>query len=223
MDRDELNAYLDRVLIGGRERRKVVIADPDPGWTERFKRERARIREALGDVARRIEHIGSTAVPGLAAKPIVDVLVTLEDVEDEPAFVPQLERAGYVLRVREPGHRMFRTPDRDVHVHLWAEVDPEVDRYLAFRDCLRCSVEDRKAYERLKRRLAERDWEDVNHYAEAKGALVEEILSRSSRPARPEAAQDAAADWTTSAGRNSRSSSVQTVAPAAVRDRGEAS
>src|SRR5919204_1918826 len=156
MDRDELNAYLDRVLIGGRERRKVVIADPDPGWTERFKRERARIREALGDVARRIEHIGSTAVPGLAAKPIVDVLVTLEDVEDEPAFVPQLERAGYVLRVREPGHRMFRTPERDVHVHLWPWGE-EVERYLRFRDRLRASAEDRAAYERLKRELAERD------------------------------------------------------------------
>jgi GrpB-like predicted nucleotidyltransferase (UPF0157 family) len=179
MDGDELNAYLDRVLVGGRERRKVVIADPDPAWPERFARERMRIVDALGEVAMRVEHIGSTAVPGLAAKPIVDILVTLADVDDEPAFAPSLERAGYVLRVREPGHRMFRTPDRSVHVHLWGDRDPEVDRYLAFRDRLRASEEDRQAYERLKRELARRDWDDINHYAEAKGALVEEILARS--------------------------------------------
>jgi len=179
MDRDELNAHLDRVLIGGRERRKVVIADPDPQWPEAFERERAKIADVLGGVAKRIEHIGSTAVPGLAAKPIVDVLVTLDDVADEPAFVPQFERAGYELRVREPGHRMLRTPDRGVHVHVWGDTDPEVDRYLAFRDRLRTSPEDRQGYERLKRTLAERDWEDMNHYADAKGALIEEILTRS--------------------------------------------
>ena len=73
----------------------------------------------MGPVARRIEHIGSTAVPELAAKPVVDVMLSVDDPEDESLYLSAMERAGYVLRVREPGHRMFRTPGRDVHVHVW--------------------------------------------------------------------------------------------------------
>jgi GrpB-like predicted nucleotidyltransferase (UPF0157 family) len=122
--------------------------------------------------------MGSTAVPGLAAKPIVDVLVTVDDPEDDAVIVPALHAAGYELRVREPGHRMFRTPARDVHVHLWSDRDPQVDRHLRFRDRLRSSPEDRAAYERLKRALATRDWRDMNDYADAKGPLIEEILAR---------------------------------------------
>jgi GrpB-like predicted nucleotidyltransferase (UPF0157 family) len=178
VDADELNAILDRVLIGGRERRPIVIADADPSWPARFEAERDRVQRALGPAALRIEHIGSTSVPGLAAKPIVDVLVEVADVGDEAAFVPALEGAGYVLRVREPDHRMLRTPEHDVHVHVWAAGDPEIERYLRFRDRLRASAEDRAAYEALKRELAQRDWEDMNHYADAKGALIEEILAR---------------------------------------------
>ena len=132
MDCGERDAYLDRVLIGGREKREIAIVDYDAAWPGTFEHERDRVRRALGPVALRIEHIGSTAVPGLAAKPIIDVLVTLEDPEDELAFVWRLESAGYELRVREPGHRMFRTPSRDVHVHVWADTDTEVERYLSF-------------------------------------------------------------------------------------------
>lgn len=113
--------------------------------------------------------IGSTAVPGLAAKPIIDLLVTVEDPDDDTVSVLALTAVDYQLRVREPGHRMFRTPHRDVHVHVWAEDDPEVTRYLRFRDWLRRSAEDRQAYEQVKRELARRDWPDMNHYANAKG------------------------------------------------------
>jgi GrpB-like predicted nucleotidyltransferase (UPF0157 family) len=178
MDRDELNARLDQVLIGGRERRAIVIAEPDPAWPARFEAERARIAGALGSRALKIAHVGSTSVPGLAAKPIVDVLVAVAGADDDAAFVPALERAGYVLRVREPGHRMLRTPELDVHVHVWGEGDEEIRRTLAFRDRLRASAADREAYEALKRELATREWDDMNHYARAKGALIEEILSR---------------------------------------------
>jgi GrpB-like predicted nucleotidyltransferase (UPF0157 family)/ribosomal protein S18 acetylase RimI-like enzyme len=178
----ELEAHLDNVLIGGRERREIVIADYDPAWPRRFELERARIGAALGGVARRIEHIGSTAVPGLAAKPIVDALVAVGDVYDSSAFEPALVGAGYELRVREPEHRMFRTPERDVHVHVWDVRDPEVDRHLAFRDRLRASPDDRERYEQLKRTLAQRDWSDMNHYAEAKRSLVAEILARAAAP-----------------------------------------
>ena len=172
-----LDQILDEVLIGGREQRPVVIVDYDPAWPKRFEFERDRIRRALGDLMVRIEHIGSTSVPGLAAKPIVDVLVTVEDPADE-AIVRSMETAGYELRVREPEHRMFRTAERDVHVHIWRDSDPEVERHLRFRDRLRQSVEDRRAYEQLKRELAARDWPDVNYYAEAKGELIRAITDR---------------------------------------------
>jgi GrpB-like predicted nucleotidyltransferase (UPF0157 family) len=166
------------VLIGGLEKPNIVISAYDPEWPRRFEIQRERIAGALGDTALRIEHIGSTAVPGLAAKPVIDVLVTVADPDDELAIAPALETAGYELRVREPGHRMFRTPARDVHVHIWADADPEVERYLRFRDRLRHSDEDRRAYEQLKRELATRQWRDMNDYADAKGPLVEEILAR---------------------------------------------
>jgi GrpB-like predicted nucleotidyltransferase (UPF0157 family) len=171
-------ADLDDVLIGGREKRAIVIAGYDPAWPVRFEAERARILGAIDPAARRIEHIGSTAVPGLAAKPIVDILVAVEDPDDEAAFVPALEAAGYVLRVREPEHRMLRTPQLDVHVHVWRDGSSEVGRHLALRDRLRASADDRAAYERLKRSLAQREWDDMNDYAAAKGALIEEIMRR---------------------------------------------
>jgi GrpB-like predicted nucleotidyltransferase (UPF0157 family) len=167
------DAHLDRVLIGGRERRAIVITDHDPAWPRRFEIERGRIAAALGDRALRIEHIGSTSVPGLAAKPIVDILVevaTLDGIDLEPA--------GYVLRVREEHHRMFRTPELDVHVHVWPTGSPNIATDLAFRDRLRASPEDRAAYEALKRELATRDWDDVNYYADAKGPLIRQILAR---------------------------------------------
>jgi GrpB-like predicted nucleotidyltransferase (UPF0157 family) len=156
----------------------VTLVEWDPAWPERFEREAARIRSALGPVARRVEHIGSTSVEGLAAKPVVDILLTVADADAEADFVPALEAAGYVLRVREPRHRMLRTPDLGVHVHVYADDDPECARCLVFRDRLRTDTEDRAAYERLKRELAVRDWADRQEYADAKGELVEAIIAR---------------------------------------------
>jgi GrpB-like predicted nucleotidyltransferase (UPF0157 family) len=176
-DRDELNARLDRILVGGREPARVWLEEYTDAWPARFERERARIAAALGDAASAVEHIGSTAVPGLAAKPIVDILVAVADPND-PAHRTALERAGYVLRVDEPGHRMFRTPERDVHVHIVRAGTDDVTRHLAFRDRLRASEPDRNAYEALKRELAAREWEDMNHYADAKGELIAAILAR---------------------------------------------
>jgi len=95
--------------------------------------------------------------------------------------VSALESAGYELRVREPGHRMFRTPERDVHVHVRSDGDPEVTRHLRFRDHLRGDAADRHAYERLKRDLARRERRDMNEYADAKGPLIAEILARADR------------------------------------------
>jgi GrpB-like predicted nucleotidyltransferase (UPF0157 family) len=169
---------LDRVLIGGREPVSIVMADYDAGWPGRFAVHRERVRRALGPAALMIEHIGSTAVPGLAAKPIIDVLVAVADADDESHVAPALRAAGYELRVREPGHRLFRPPDRGAHIHVWSLGDPEVARHLEFRDRLRDSPEDRRAYEALKRELARREWADMNHYADAKSPLIARILAR---------------------------------------------
>jgi GrpB-like predicted nucleotidyltransferase (UPF0157 family) len=172
----ERDRYLDTVLVGGREPARIAIVAYDPGWVTRFGRERDRIGVALQGHARRIEHVGSTSVPGLAAKPIVDILVTVTDVEDDARFRAALEQAGYQLRVREAGHRMFRRPERDVHIHVLSEHDPEVARMLGFRDRLRASPGDGEAYEALKRALADRQWRDMNEYADAKGPFIEEVL-----------------------------------------------
>ncbi len=136
------------------------------------------IKVALGPRAISLEHIGSTSVVGLAAKPIIDILVTVADVSDEPAYVPSMESVGFVLRVREPGHRMFRTVERDVHVHFYEPQHPAVSDYLDLRDWLRVSKQDRHLYAATKRELAEREWEDMNHYADAKSDVINTVLRR---------------------------------------------
>ena len=126
-----------------------------------------------------LEHIGSTAVPGLAAKPIIDILLVVDDAADEPSYLPALEAAGYVLRVREPDwhqHRMLRTRAKDVHVHVHSPDSPEIGRNLRFRDRLRRDAADRELYAATKLRLASRSWPTMQHYAEAKTSVIEAIL-----------------------------------------------
>ena len=130
-----------------------------------------------------VEHIGSTSVPGLAAKPIIDVLVTVEDITAEEDHVDLLLDAGYQLRVREPGHRLVRTPARDVHVHLLEVGDQAAADYLLFRDRLRADPADRRLYEDTKRALVDQDWADMNAYAEAKTDVVSAIKDRARRSA----------------------------------------
>ena len=181
MSRDPIEERIREVIIGEVESPAIVVADYDPAWPERFRREAAKIRAALGEAALAIEHIGSTAVPGLSAKPIVDVLLVVEDSSDEASYVPALEGAGYVLRVREREfheHRMLRTAARDVHVHVFSPGSPEIDRYLLLRDHLRRNEEDRELYARTKRELASRDWPSMQHYAEAKTEVIEGIIAR---------------------------------------------
>ena len=173
-DRDPLEG----VLVGGREQVTIVVVDHDEQWPLRYGLVRDRVLAALGPAALRVEHIGSTSVPGLAAKPIIDVLVTVRDVEDEAAFVPLLEGADFVLRVREPEHRMFRTPSRDVHVHVYEPEHAAVSAYLDLRDWLRVDADDRALYERTKRLLATRTWTDMNAYADAKTDVITAILRR---------------------------------------------
>ncbi len=165
-------------MIGGVEKREIRLVDYDPAWPLRFQAERDRIVRALVDVARRVDHIGSTAIPGLAAKPIVDIDVSVPAVEDERVYLDPLLAAGYRLRVRERGHRMLRTPELDVHVHVCSAGSEWERRHVLFRDWLRHDAADREAYLGLKRELASRDWSDMNEYADAKSSLVTEILAR---------------------------------------------
>ena len=125
---------------------RILIVDYDPQWPVLFEREADRIRAALGHRALRIEHTGSTSVPGLAAKPIIDVLLVVSDSGDEGAYAPALQAAGYVLRIRETKwyeHRMFKGPDTEINLHVFSSGCPEIDRMLMFRDWLGSDAADR--------------------------------------------------------------------------------
>ncbi len=160
---------------------RILLVDYDPRWPEQFEREAAAIRVALGERALRLEHVGSTSVPGLAAKPIIDILLVVADSADESSYVPAMEAAGYVLRIREPDwyeHRLFKGPDTDINLHVFSTGCPEIDRVLLLRDWLRENPDDRRLYERTKRELARRDWTYMQHYADAKTAVIDEIIQR---------------------------------------------
>ena len=160
---------------------RIQIVDYDPDWPRLFEREAKRVQDTLGNRVLLIEHVGSTSVPGLAAKPKIDVLLVVADSADEQAYVPALEAAAYVLRIREPDwyeHRMLKGPDTDINLHVFSSGCPEIDRMLLFRDWLRNHAADRRLYERTKRELASLDWKYTQNYADAKTAVVEEILAR---------------------------------------------
>jgi GrpB-like predicted nucleotidyltransferase (UPF0157 family) len=169
----------------------IALADYDPAWPTLFAREADRIRATLGSTAVLVEHAGSTSVPGLAAKPIIDIVLAVPDSAAEQAYVPALEAAGYVLRAREPDwfeHRMLKGPDTDINLHVFTAGASEIDRMLLFRDWLRANDGDRDAYLRVKRDLAQRTWRHVQHYADAKSAIVAQIVERATaaRVAGPE-------------------------------------
>jgi GrpB-like predicted nucleotidyltransferase (UPF0157 family) len=179
---DPLLERIEAALVGGppEPAGRIVIADHDPEWAPRFNEHETRIRAALGEAAVAVEHIGSTSVPGLAAKPIIDILLVVERSADESTYVPQLEAAGYELRAREPDfheHRLLRPVERGANVHVLSVGSPEIDRYLLFRDRLRAHPDERARYEATKRRLAAQDWPTVDHYADAKTEIVEAIIA----------------------------------------------
>lgn len=160
---------------------QIRIAEYDAQWPLRFEREARRIRGALAGRALQVEHVGSTSVPGLAAKPIIDIVLVVTDSADEAAYAPALEAAGYRIRIREPEwfqHRMLKDGAGDVNLHVFSTGCPEVDRMIAFRNWLRAHPADRELYERTKRALAESEWGCTQDYADAKTAVVREILAR---------------------------------------------
>ncbi len=176
---DEL---LPTVIVGQVESDGPIEIRPyDEEWPRLYERERARITAALGDRVVRLEHVGSTSVPGLPAKPLIDLVLEVPDSADEAAYAPDLVAAGYVLRIREPDwyeHRVFKGPDTNVNLHVFTAGCEEVGRMLRFRDHLRRNDADRELYARTKRELARREWKYVQQYADAKTAVVREILAR---------------------------------------------
>jgi len=175
----ELQAVrLGKVEVHGRP---IELVEYDPAWPELYEREAEKIRVALGERALGIEHAGSTSVPGLAAKPILDIVLTVADSADEDDYVPSLESAGYALSIREPDwheHRALRGSDPRVNLHVFSEGCSEIERMLVFRNRLRTNEVERELYERTKRELAQRTWTYTQDYADAKTAVVEEILAR---------------------------------------------
>jgi len=162
----------------------IQLVEYRPEWPSLFFREAERIRSVLGHRALQIEHVGSTSVPGLAAKPTIDILLVVRDSADENQYVPPLEAAGYRLRIREPQldeHRMLKGPDTDINLHVLSQGCAEVERMLFFRDRLRSNEADRQLYERTKRQLAQKKWKYVQEYADAKTSVVEKIVSRARR------------------------------------------
>jgi len=166
----------------------VVVADYDPRWPSWFADLRAEIVGALGERALRVEHTGSTSVPGLPAKPVIDILLAVSDTADEAGYVPALEAAGFRLRLREPDwleHRLLRRRiaegDRhDVNLHVFSQqhAADEIARVIGFRDWLRTHDEDRDRYAAVKRELAKRRWKYVQNYADAKTDVIKEIHAR---------------------------------------------
>ena len=159
----------------------VTLAAYDPGWPALFEREAARLRGVLGPRILLLEHIGSTSVPGLAAKPIIDILLVVADPADEDRYVRPLAAAGYRVVIREPQwyqHRALKGPDTDINLHVHAEDSPEIGRNLRFRDHLRADRADRELYQRAKQELAGRHWAYIQQYADAKSGVVEDILRR---------------------------------------------
>jgi GrpB-like predicted nucleotidyltransferase (UPF0157 family) len=170
----------------------IYLADSDPNWPALFDREAMQIRAILGRTAIQIEHAGSTSVPGLPAKPIIDIVLAVPDSADEPSYVPAMEAAGYVLRIREPDwfeHRLFKGPGTNINLHVFSVGASEIDRMLLFRDWLRAHPADRDAYLQVKRELAQQTWRHVQHYADAKTTIVEQIVARAqlarTRPVSP--------------------------------------
>jgi GrpB-like predicted nucleotidyltransferase (UPF0157 family) len=159
----------------------IEIRDYDPAWPVQFEALAARIRAALGEAAVAVDHTGSTSVPGLAAKPIIDITLTVPDTTDEASYVPALEAAGYRFVAREPGwfeHRLFKHDAPKSNLHVFSAGCPEVARMTRFRDWLRANPDDRALYQRTKRDLAAKQWAIVQDYADAKTEVVREIMAR---------------------------------------------
>lgn len=161
--------------------RKVEVVPYDAAWPRLFDAEEAKIRAALGAAALLVEHVGSTSVPGLAAKPVIDIQLAVRDSADENAYRSALERAGYRLIIREPEwfeHRLFKGAAPETNLHVFSAGCRELDRCRLFRDWLCVTPQDVALYARTKQQLATQTWAHVQDYADAKQNVIAEIMAR---------------------------------------------
>ncbi|MEP9365129.1 GrpB family protein [Nocardioides sp. CN2-186] len=176
---DEINAA--RVEIGAWSPAAVEVVAPDPAWPAAYAVVRDRVVDALGDRVVSIEHVGSTSVPGLWAKPVIDLDLTVADSGDEHAWLPDLEAAGFVLRVREPEweeHRCLRGQDPESNLHVFSPGAREPQRHLVFRDWLRAHPDDRDRYASVKRAVAARGHTDAMLYNNEKAWVVYDLYEK---------------------------------------------
>jgi GrpB-like predicted nucleotidyltransferase (UPF0157 family) len=162
----------------------VELHQPSPQWIELADQWIAGVERVLSALRPRVEHIGSTAVPGLIAKPVIDLQVSVPDIEDEMAYRPALESLGLVRRAREAGHRYFRPPagqPRAVHVHV-CELGSTWERAcLVLRDELRARPELAAAYAELKQRLAAAVGTDREAYTDGKSDFIRRVVDSTDR------------------------------------------
>lgn len=164
---------------------RIVLAPYDDSWTERFAASAEQLWVVLGDVAERIEHIGSTAVPGLAAKPIIDIQVSVGSLESVLPLVDRLHQLGFEFRENNDDRRKLyfrrRGSGDDMNLHVRRAGEFSEQAALLFRDYLRWSEDARRRYEAVKRELATLDWERVDDYADAKGDCIWQLLREADR------------------------------------------
>ena len=179
-------AEIERVT-NRRLKMPLTIVEPDPSWPDRYAEMEESIRNAVSDVIISIAHTGSTSVPHLPAKPVIDVDLVVKDIFDEPSYIPQLESAGYLLLHREPlwNQHRFLVHDREdmfpVNLHVWPQRCPEVERHRIFRDWLKKTPGDVEIYAQAKRQAAATTVAhggDMEYYNARKNAAVQEILKR---------------------------------------------
>lgn len=179
--------FKDSIAAGGfvvstsrpRNSEPIELVAWDPRWLEQFEKMRQRLAAALGDTALRIEHVGSTAIPGIPAKPIVDIQVSVPDIDDDDAFRAPIEAQGLELRFIEPGHRYFRPPvgiARDYQVHV-CQIGSDWERvHLLFRDYLRTHPDVAAEYGRMKLRLATQHKQERIAYNDDKGPFIDAVV-----------------------------------------------
>lgn len=171
-------------FVPPRKSQHIEVVPYDPSWPAAFAELAARIRAALGEVALSIEHVGSTAVPGLPAKPIIDIDLTVPDSRDEDAYRPALDAAGFPVQFREPvfhEHRFARSDSPPANIHIWSPDCPEAIRHRMLRDWLIAHPEERELYAAAKFASAEQinaEGGVVMDYNQRKQPVIRDILER---------------------------------------------
>lgn len=166
---------------------RIFIVPYNPEWPEEFRKEAARVTAAAGSNVITAHHIGSTAIPGIYAKPVLDLLLVVQSVDALDVRQPEMEALGYEARGEYgiPGRRFFRRDnaagDRTHHIHAFEAGSPQIARHLAFRNYMIAHPETAQEYSDLKRELAAKYPNDIEAYMDGKDIFIQEIDRRAAR------------------------------------------